>query len=204
MTGTELLRGLSFVDERFIDEAENAKLSGGIPWMKILSVAACLCILIAGAFAMDFEMDKPAADAPAADMPAADMPAADMPAADAPAADEPAAAAPKEDAQTGNTDNSSAESSMAPGELCHVAYARLQVVSVLEDGSFEAIAEATEDMQVDTPVTVVVDPSKVPGGEDIVADAIGVVVGAEFEIYDGAYDPEANILYVTHVRIVEE
>lgn len=189
MTGTELLRGLSFVDERFIDEAENAKLSGGIPWMKILSVAACLCILIAGAFAMDFEMDKPAADAPAADMPAAD---------------EPAAAAPKEDAQTGNTDNSSAEISLAPGELCHVAYARLQVVKVLEDGSFEAIAEATEDMQVDTLVTVVVDPSKVPGGENIVADAIGVVVGAEFEIYDGAYDSEANILYVTHVRIVEE
>ena len=199
MTGTELLRGLSFVDERFVDEAENAKLSGGIPWMKILSVAACLCILIAGAFAMDFEMDKSAADAPAADMPAADAPEADLP-----AADEPAAAAPKEDAQTGNTDNSSAESSLAPGELCHVAYARLQVVKVLEDGSFEAIAEATEDMQVDTPVTVVVDPSKVPGGENIVADAIGVVVGAEFEIYDGAYDSEANILYVTHVRIVEE
>ena len=57
---------------------------------------------------------------------------------------------------------------------------------------------------MDTQVTVVVDPSKVPGGEDIVADTIGVVVGAEFEIYDGAYDSEANILYVTHVRIVEE
>ena len=198
MTGTELLQGLSFVDERFVDEAENAKLSGGIPWMKILSVAACLCILIAGAFAMDFEMDKPAADAPAADMPAADAPEADLP-----AADEPAAAAPKEDAQTGNTDNSSAESSLAPGELCHVAYARLQVVKVLEDGSFEAIAEATEDMQVDTPVTVVVDPSKVPGGENIVADAIGVVVGAKIEIYDGAYDPENNPLYVAQWLPIE-
>ncbi len=83
-----------------------------------------------------------------------------------------------------------------------MAYARLQVVNVLEDGSFEAIAEATEDMQVDTPVTVVVDPSKVPGAEDIVADAIGVVVGAEFEIYNGVYDPEQNILYVSRVLIV--
>ena len=198
MTGTELLQGLSFVDERFVDEAENAKLSGGIPWMKILSVAACLCILIAGAFAMDFEMDKPAADAPAADMPAADAPEADLP-----AADEPAAAAPKEDAQTEHTNTSSAEISLAPGELCHVAYARLQVVKVLEDGSFEAIAEATEDMQVDTPVTVVVDPSKVPGGENIVADAIGVVVGAEFEIYDGAYDTENNTLYVAQWLPIE-
>jgi hypothetical protein len=188
MTGTELLRGLSFVDERFIDEAENAKLSGGIPWMKILSVAACLCILLAGSWVMGWYNHESIADAPAADMPAADM---------------PAAAAPKEDAQTGNTDNSSAESSLAPGELCHVTYARLLVVNVLEDGSFEAIAEATEDMQVDTPVTVVVDPSKVPGGENIVADAIGVVVGAKIEIYDGAYDTENNTLYIAQWLPIE-
>ena len=114
MTGTELLQGLSFVDERFIDEAENAKLSGGIPRMKILSVAACLCILLAGAFAMEFTLDKSAAE----------VPCADAPAADAPAADEPAAAAPKEDALADKTENSFSATTPAEGELCHVDFAR--------------------------------------------------------------------------------
>ena len=50
MTGQELFHALSFVDERYVQEADSAKLSAGIPWMKIVSVAACLCILFVGAF----------------------------------------------------------------------------------------------------------------------------------------------------------
>ena len=53
MTGQELFHALSFVDERYIAEAESAKLGARIPWVKVLSVAACLCILIVGAFALD-------------------------------------------------------------------------------------------------------------------------------------------------------
>ena len=60
MTGTDLLEALSFVDEKYIQEAENARLSAKIPWIKVLSVAACLCILITGALALERMNDKSA------------------------------------------------------------------------------------------------------------------------------------------------
>ena len=36
MTGQELFEALSFVDERYIAEAETARLGGSIPWKQIL------------------------------------------------------------------------------------------------------------------------------------------------------------------------
>ena len=53
MTGQELFHALSFVDERYIAEAETVNLGARIPWVKILSVAACLCILLTGYFAVE-------------------------------------------------------------------------------------------------------------------------------------------------------
>ena len=44
MTGQELFHALSFVDERYVAEAETNYLGLRIPWMKIISVAACLCM----------------------------------------------------------------------------------------------------------------------------------------------------------------
>lgn len=51
MSGKELLEGMSYVDERFVDEAEHQtiKKRSISPWMKLLPVAACLCILLVGA-----------------------------------------------------------------------------------------------------------------------------------------------------------
>lgn len=48
MTGKDLLEAMGLVDERYVDEAENKRLKRGVP-MGWLSMAACLCILIAGA-----------------------------------------------------------------------------------------------------------------------------------------------------------
>ena len=50
MSGKELLEGMSYVDERFVDEAEHQtiKKRSVSPWMKLLPVAACLCILLVG------------------------------------------------------------------------------------------------------------------------------------------------------------
>ena len=50
MSGKELLEGMSYVDERFVDEAEHQtiKKRSLSPWMKLLPVAACLCILLVG------------------------------------------------------------------------------------------------------------------------------------------------------------
>ena len=93
----------------------------------------------------------------------------------------------------------------APGELYEVPYARLRVVTVLEDGSFEAIAEATEDMQMDTKVTVVIDPSKVPGADpEQSGELIEFAEDDLLEIWDGAYDAEQNILYVAEIHLAEE
>lgn len=204
MTGTDLLEALSFVDEKYIQEAENARLSAKIPWIKVLSVAACLCILITGALALERMTDKFAETEAAA--PAIPESAATL--------EEPAAAAPKEEAGTPLMPEEAFSESVAEpeapipfdkevasGELLQIPYAKLRVVTILEDGSFEAIAEATQEMEVDTQVTVVVDPSKVPGAEGTMVDTIGVAEGALVEIYDGAYDASQNILYVVELII---
>lgn len=204
MTGTDLLEALSFVDEKYIQEAESARLSAKIPWIKVLSVAACLCILITGALALERMTDKCAESEAAA--PAIPESAAPL--------EEPAAAAPKEEAGTPlMPEEAFSESAAEPeaplpfdkevasGELLQIPYAKLRVVTILEDGSFEAIAEATQEMEVDTQVTVVVDPSKVPGAEETIVDTIGVAEGALIEIYDGAYDASQNILYVVELII---
>ena len=76
---------------------------------------------------------------------------------------------------------------------------------MLEDGSFEAIVEATEPMEVDTPVKLVIDPDKVPDGETVDAEyARTVTEGMVVEIRDGAYDAGINTLYVEGVFAVEE
>lgn len=50
MSGRELLEGMSYVDERFVHEAETQTIQKRVisPWMRLLPVAACLCILLVG------------------------------------------------------------------------------------------------------------------------------------------------------------
>lgn len=199
MTGMELLAGLSFVDERFIAEADTATLGRKIPWMKILSVAACLCVLIVGAFALDNIGYKGAMEEAAPAAPAAAPEAAPEAVPEA----APEAAPPMPESAEAEPEAAPEAAPIPVGELQHVPHATLRIVKVLDDGSFEAIAEATEPMEMDTRVTVVVDPSKVPGAEGTVVDTIGVVEGARIEVEDGAYDPENNILYVAGWQLCE-
>ena len=48
MSGKDLFEGMSYVDERFVDEAENKTLPKRVisPWIKLASMAACLCLII--------------------------------------------------------------------------------------------------------------------------------------------------------------
>jgi hypothetical protein len=48
MSGKDLFEGMGYVDERFVDEAENKTLPKRIvsPWIKVASMAACLCLII--------------------------------------------------------------------------------------------------------------------------------------------------------------
>lgn len=50
MSGRELLEGMSYVDERFVDEAETQtiKKENRRLWLKLLPAAACLCMLLVG------------------------------------------------------------------------------------------------------------------------------------------------------------
>lgn len=188
MTGQELFHALSFVDERYIMEAETARLQK-MPWMKVLSVAACLCILIVGAFALENIGHKGAMEAITEE-------------AAAPAAPAATEAAPRQESAVEEAAPETAGA--AAGELQHVPYAKLRVVAVLEEGRFEAIAEATQEMEADTQVTVVVDPAMVPGEDRQISNDLSVItVDAVFEIYDGAYDAGTNILYVAEVFFEE-
>ena len=48
MSGKELFEGMSYVDERFIDEAEHKTIAKNVTarWIKVASMAACLCLVL--------------------------------------------------------------------------------------------------------------------------------------------------------------
>lgn len=48
MSGKELFEGMSYVDERYVDEAEQTTIAKRVtsPWIKIVSMAACLCLVL--------------------------------------------------------------------------------------------------------------------------------------------------------------
>lgn len=197
MTGQDLLYGLSFVDERFVAEADTAVLGRKIPWMKVLSVAACLCILIAGAFALENMGLKGATEEAA---PAAAAPEAMQESAMEEAAPTMPADMITESAEV--TDN-------APGELQHIPTATLRIVKVLEDGSFEAVVEEVSDepmaLVVDMRLQMTIDPDMVPDGATVDGEyADTITQGMLVEIRDGAYDADTNTLYVGGIFAVAE
>ena len=61
MSAKELLEGMCYVDERFVDEAEHQTLQKKPVriWTRLLPVAACLCILVAGAVAFWDQLPYP-------------------------------------------------------------------------------------------------------------------------------------------------
>ena len=46
MTGKDIVEALSFVDETYIEEAENGKIRRGNPARYLLPLAACLCLIL--------------------------------------------------------------------------------------------------------------------------------------------------------------
>ena len=215
MTGQELFYALSFVDERYIEEAETVRIGAGVPWKKLLSVAACLCILIAGAFAIrnfGYMGVKEEAAAPEAAAPAAPAPevALDSITDAAPeAAPEPEAAPREEEAGVEPISPDPGEGKIPAGELHHISYARLRVTNLNDDGSFEAIVEETDaDAYTDLfeagmQATVIVDSTKVPGAKAEVQNDLRILhTDAQIEIRDGAYDAGLGELYVAEVTFL--
>lgn len=188
MTGQELLAALSFVDEQYIAEAETANLRRRIPWMKVLSVAACLCILIVGAFALENLGHKGVTEEAAA-------PAETV-------MQEPEAAAPPmlEESIT----ESAAGPATIPGELHHVSFAHLRILNVLEDGSYEVfverVAEEPGPFGAGVEMILVIDPEMIPAPDrtDMAYDGT-ITVDMLVEIQNGAYDAGINTLYAEGV-----
>lgn len=54
MSAKELLEGMCYVSERFVEEAEHQTVQKKVsrPWMRLLPAAACLCILVVGAVSL--------------------------------------------------------------------------------------------------------------------------------------------------------
>lgn len=199
MTGTQLLEALSFVDEKYIQEAETANLGRNTPWMKILSVAACLCILITGVYAVSRMQSKGAMEG-MTEMAAAPEAAKDEAApAEAPAA---TAAAPKEDSLT---EEPAAEEgfSAAAGEVQHIPYAKLRILGQTDTG-FTAVVEEVSDeptpLEPGMELTIVFDASMVPGNtREVNIDTSRLTENTPVVVEGGAYDAGTNILYVVEV-----
>lgn len=60
MSGKELFEGMSHIDPRFIDEAEQETIrqGRGTPWMKLASLVACLCLVLLSVFVMEQMQDR--------------------------------------------------------------------------------------------------------------------------------------------------
>ena len=204
MTGQEILEALSFVDERYVAEAETARLGRNTPWMKWVSMAACLCILITGVYAYKLLQPKGATESMAEPEAAAPQAMAEATAEEASAHDrdmveEAAPEAAPEAAAEGSTIVSTAI----------VEYAKVRVIKTIEGADYEvgyeAVVLADEPMEVDTAVILVIDPSKIPGADaENYGGMVDLAEGDLVEISNGIYDSETNILYVASVLIVEE
>lgn len=215
MTGQELLEALSFVDERYIAEAETTQIRKNTVWTKWVSMAACICILITGVYAYSQMQQKNAAvletAAPAVPHAAPEA----VPEAAPEEADraweeaEPEVAPPmsEAEAEAEPIPPYPAEDIIPAGELHHISYARLRVTYIREDGSFDAIVEETDAdtnlFEKEMQVNVIVDPSKVPGADAEIQNDLRILhTDAQIEIEDGAYDAGINTLYVAKVRLL--
>lgn len=195
MTGMEILEGLSYVDEKYIQEAETATLGRNTPWMKILSAVACLCILVTGVYAhqqMNMKSESVMEMEPAAGAPAADAPEAGAPLA-------PADESLLDAAVHGETES-------ANGELHHVPNAKLRVQQLTEDG-FVAVVEESDNCDFLTAgmqVQVTIDAGEVPGSEVSASMYGGITLPEEgllVTVENGAFDAGANTLYVAGITV---
>ena len=203
MTGTELFEALSFVDEKYIQEADVPAAGRNTPWMKVLSVVACLCILITGVYAYGRTQSKGVMESMTEQEAAAPEAVYQEAApAEVPAQQEtaPAAAAPTEDARAEKEPVAEEGFSAAAGELEQIPFVRLEIIRVLEDGKFTAVVDAVDDdptsLEAGMELTVVVDPSRVPSAEaEIQNDLHGIGEYSLVVVENGAYDAGSNTLY---------
>lgn len=188
MTGLEILEGLSFVDPRYIAEAENARFQKGTSWMRWLSLAACLCILIVGAFAYAQVMRQSTKDA---------LTEMSM----APAAAEPDTSAQMNDsAQAAGSEEGVPESAEAPVRALPSVASVVLRVTKLREGGFEAIVvEDTDLLEAGMQVRVVLEDGVYGADQTDLNMGTDALLLAE----NSTYDPETKTLYAVSLSPAE-
>lgn len=68
MTGKAILEALSFVDDEYIEEAENRTIRPAFAIKKLLPLAACLCAALLGLFSLDDLLPRQETTAPDTEM----------------------------------------------------------------------------------------------------------------------------------------
>ncbi len=192
MSGKDLFEGMSYVDERFVDEAENKTLPKRVvsPWIKVASMAACLCLIIFSLYDLQpyLRGETEGAGQEAADQ----MPAGEMDNGKDQISQESAIVSP-EDAPAGEVPNTI-----------------LYVEEMTSDGFIATVTEygETERLGLGTKLNVVIredthhefaDESNATS-DDSKTDYTGCYVLIQYyEFYPGT-----NTIVVDHVYIIEE
>lgn len=91
MSGRDLFEGMSYVDERFVDEAESRTLPKRTvsPWLKVASLAACLCLVIFSLYNLNLHQNLGVTEGATGDVVADAMPEGGVEPEDHPAASAP-------------------------------------------------------------------------------------------------------------------
>ena len=81
MSGKDLFEAMSHADEKFVHEAENSTIPkrNVVPWMKWAAVAACLCVVLFGAYHLTgrgTHYGTPSGNTPGGGVPVVTIPAA--------------------------------------------------------------------------------------------------------------------------------
>lgn len=175
MTGWDLLEGLSFVDAGLIEEAESARLRRGTPWMKWVSAAACLCILVLSVVAYR-EVLRPKYSESTSEMAMAEAPQA-----------APDLAESTNEEWTPETGEVPAE-----GQII-IPSVTLRVTELRENGFEALVVENEEDSpKTGTRVLVVVAADSDAPDLNIGPDALLVAENS-------TYDPDTKTLYVSEL-----
>ena len=203
MTGTELFEALSFVDAKYVQEAENANLRRSTPWMKVLSVAACLCILITGVYAYSQMQSKGVTESMKEAVAVTEAAVEEAAPAEAPAA---TGAAPKQESGTEEPAAEKEGFSAAAGELEQIPYVQLRILGQTASG-FTAVAEAVSEdptsLEVGMELTIIFDASMVPGNtREVNINTDRLTENTPVAVEDAAYDAGTNTLYVVEVFFV--
>ncbi len=183
MNGRDLFAGMSFIDERFVEEAECKTIpkAPAKPWIKAASLAACLGLLLSGAFLLNPLRSPPKA-------------AGDI------AGNTSNSVRPGEGPEMQKVETHAASSEDAPtGEVRSVI---LRVDAVTDQGFTGTVAELVDSglLQIGMELNVVV-PDGVseiaPDGSSAIEDQKNDSIGIYVIVWFPEYDEETNTIVVS-------